>query len=149
VRVQESREPVATGRPGLDGELDGAAIGARAELDPAGLEMAGKGRQAEGVGPYGDHAYGSVPRSGHPHDVLVAQRERPVAVELLKRREPRRRDAVEIVGDPPHHLIRAKLAADDPRPVDPVYKRPCSVRDPQHVVEVNLSGQLVWAVVRP
>ena len=138
VRVHEVRQPVAAAGPRFDRELEAATIGARTELDLAGLEMAGQRRQAEAARPAAHHPYRPVPGPGHPHDVLVADRERAVAVEFLERGELGGRNGIEICGDPVHQVVRSELTADDPCAVDAVQERPSSVTGLLHVVAVDV-----------
>ena len=80
--------------------------------------MAGQRREAEAAGPAAHHPYRPVPGAGHPHDVLIADRERSVAAELLERGELGGRDGIEICGDPVHEVVRSELTSDDPCAVD-------------------------------
>ena len=119
-------------------ELEAATVGAHTELDQTGLEMACQRREAEAAGPAAHHPYRPIPGPGHPHDVLVAHRERAIAAELLERGELGGRDGIEICGDPVHEVVRSELTADDPCAVDAVHERPGSVAGLLHIVAVDV-----------
>jgi hypothetical protein len=122
-------------------------IDTRAKFDLAGLEMPSQRDQAEAVGPDGDDAHRPIPWPWHSHDVLVAQRERPVAVELLERCEFGGRDAVEVGSDPLYELFWAKVAANHACAVDPVHERTDPVAGALHVAEVGFGSQLGPGVI--
>ena len=104
--------------------------------------MAGQRREAEAARPAAHHPHRPVPGPGHPHDVLIADRERAVAAEFLERGELGGRDGIEIRGDPVHEVVRSELTTDDPCAIDAVHERPGSVAGLLHIVAVDVRRKL-------
>ncbi len=150
VRVQEVRQPVAAARPRLDRELQRSVAAASAELDLTGLEMARQRREAKRCRRPVDDAHRSVPRPRHPHDVLVADAHLAlVALQLLKRRELRRRDRVEVARDARDQLVRRQGRGADPHPIQPMHERADAIVGGLQVLDVGPDGQLRHVVLGP